>query len=359
MSSLLIPTVPNSPLSSRDAKGAYGKLRLRRNRLLDFMENCEFDPALAIYDDHYQNSQAYSSYFSNHMKNVLGNLKKRFPAGTSVVEVGCGKGDFIGLLEEDGHFEATGYDATYEGDNPRIHKRYLSDSDRMKAGVVVARHVLEHIPQPHQFLRVLRNIFGAAKIYIEVPNLDWILTNEAFFDITYEHVNYFSRAALAKLFSNRQVESGLCFGGQYQYLIAGLGDLSDAFVAAYNSDRWDPIDFYELFPSLPEKINKIHKLLAGNRRAYIWGAATKGCMFLAHCARLKKVVDQIEFCIDINPNKCGRFLPGSLVLIKSKVEFFQSASEQDLLLVANPNYLPEILDEIKATRLKTIEVICL
>ena len=56
---------------------------------------------------------------------------------------------------------------------------------------------------------MLKVVFGDSKVYIEVPNKDWILTHKAFFDITYEHVNYFSQISLKKLFDASKTVHGL------------------------------------------------------------------------------------------------------------------------------------------------------
>lgn len=359
MTILRIPTVPNSPLTLINDKQTYGDLRLRFNQSLDFVENAEFDSALAAYDDNYQNSQAHSNFFYDHMKSVLEVLKKHFPEKSRVVEVGCGKGDFMELIQSDDYFQAIGYDAAYEGDNPRIHKRYLSSADTIKADLIVLRHVLEHIQAPHQFLSMLKNIFGNAKVYIEVPNYDWITENQAFFDITYEHVNYFSQRALAILFDNPPIAVGLCFRDQYQYIIADIDSLSNNFAQQYEKGEWQNIDFELLFPSLQNKISDIENLLIEGGVAYLWGAATKGCMFLVHCANQNKLLDKIRFVIDVNPNKCGKYLPGSLIPIKAREEFFNQANDGDLLIIANPNYQQEIIEEVKTAGLKNIHAICL
>lgn len=359
MSPLLVPTVPNSPLSTVNDEQTYGRLSLRRNAALNFVENAEFDPHLPAYDDNYQNSQAFSRHFMDHMNGVLAILKKQFPKGSAVVEVGCGKGDFIDLMQRDGHFKATGYDAAYEGDNPDIEKRYLTNDDRHEADLVILRHVLEHIPRPHEFLAILKNVFGDAKIYIEVPDADWIIKNGVFFDITYEHVNYFSRQSLSMLFAKDSTSTDLCFDGQYQYVIAHLADLSDTFAEEYERGSWETLDFDELFPSLNKKITEIDQRLADGRRGYVWGAGTKGCMFLVHCQRLDKIVDKIDYAVDVNPNKWGKFLPSSLIPIKSKEDLFQQASPNNLLIVANPNYFDEISSEVHESLSKKIEIICL
>ena len=52
------------------------------------------------------------------------------------------------------------------------------------------RHVLEHIPNPFEFLLRLKEANGRkGRIYIEVPCFDWICEHCAWFDIFYEHVN--------------------------------------------------------------------------------------------------------------------------------------------------------------------------
>ena len=59
-------------------------------------------------------------------------FKKYLPKNSNVVEVGCGKGDFVELLNNDGYFKATGYDVIYEGNNKNIFKRFLNSEDKIE-----------------------------------------------------------------------------------------------------------------------------------------------------------------------------------------------------------------------------------
>jgi hypothetical protein len=358
MQALRVPTVPNCPVHAADEQ-SFGLIGLRRNVRLDFVENSEFDPAIAIYDDNYQNSQAHSPKFQAHMRSVLELLKAQLPTGGKLIEVGCGKGDFLELVVADGHFQAYGFDATYEGANPRIEKRYLTSQDRIDADLVVLRHVLEHIQRPHEFMQLLREIFGDALVYVEVPNLDWILANQAFFDITYEHVNYFSSNALAHLFGGKVRVQARLFEEQYQCVIASLGEVSPAFGEAYQGTAWETLDFNVLFPNLISRIKAISSSLAAPSRIFVWGAATKGCMFMLHYLRQGGPMDRIAFAVDINPAKTGKLLPGSLVPIRSPETFFSTVTELDLLLVSNPNYAPEIQQQLNQKGLSRLRVECL
>jgi len=336
-----------------------GPMRLRKNRQTGFIENAAFDENSAVYDDTYQNSQAHSPHFLAHMQAVLALLKAQFPANSKLVEVGCGKGDFLTLIIDDGHFDATGYDATYEGTNPRIEKRYLTAKDHIKADIVVLRHVLEHIQQPHHFLRMLHAVFDGAYIYIEVPSFEWIEANQTFFDITYEHVNYFTTPALSALFGNTTRASGKLFTDQYHYVIANLIDIDAGFDQAYASQEWETLPFEAIFPNLISKIAALAKHAQTKRHVYVWGAATKGCMFLVHCHRLGKLVDQIKFAVDVNPHKVGRFLPVSLVNIESPEALLESLTNEDLILIANPNYADEIASWLTARGFGNVETVSL
>jgi hypothetical protein len=316
-----LPSLPNAPLQNRANDQRLGPVRLRYNETINFLENEAFDPSLIDYSQGYQNSQAHSPKFVSHMKNVLAILKTQLPKESLIVEVGCGKGDFVELIQKDGYFQVRVFDASYSGENNAIEKRYLSTNDKVTADMVVLRHVLEHVPQPHAFLKMLGAVFGSAKIYIEVPNYDWIVDNKTYFDITYEHVNYFSRTSLACLFKKEKLKYGLMFDNQYHYVISDLTSIDFSFKDQYESKNWTYPTLDILFPDILKEIERIESLSEG-KQLFLWGAATKGCLFLAHCAANKKLIDRFSFAIDVNPKKIGKFLPGSLVEIKSKDKFF-------------------------------------
>ncbi len=346
-SSYEVPTIPNRPLKSLIEVETFGDIALRRNIKNAFIENAEFDPDLIHYDADYQNSQALSASFQMHMEGVRDILKARYPQGCRVVEVGCGKGDFVELLQADGSFEVSGYDGAYEGDNSAIQKRFLNASDKIDTDLVVLRHVLEHIQRPHDFLKLLSNIFHAADVYIEVPDFDWIEMNQAFFDITYEHVNYFTNESLSQLF--RSIEQhGPLFGGQYQYVIAKLSqsDYAQFSIAYDTADNWTGLDFDSLFPSFQTAIVQLERAV-NDSSIYIWGAATKGVMFCHHLKRMHpRIFERIRAAVDINPMKANRYMPSSRLPILHVDTFFEQAGDGDLVLIMNPNYEQEIVAEL-------------
>jgi len=98
-------------------------------------------------------------------------------------------------------FEITGFDPAYEGTNKDIIKEYFTPAAQVHRDGIILRHVLEHVQDPVAFLVNIRDSNnGNGKIYIEVPCFDWICRHRAWFDIFYEHVNYFRMDDFRRMF---------------------------------------------------------------------------------------------------------------------------------------------------------------
>lgn len=355
-----IPVIPNSPLTDAFEKSSLGNLQLRRNLLTNFIENAAFDPSIIKYDKNYHNSQGCSEVFRWHLDAMMSVLNKHFKLGAKLVEVGCGKGEFLEILNRSGRYHVTGYDSSYEGENSNIKARYLTDADRIEADGVILRHVLEHVQQPHLFLRTLHNIFGDVPIYVEVPRSEWILETKAFFDITYEHVNYFSEYSLSALFGHQCIAKDAVFGGQYQYIISSLGDLNDDFSKTYeDSNSWEALNFDQLFPTIEDSLTRIEGQLHEEGRIFVWGGATKGCLFLYHCMRLRRLEGRFSMVVDINPSKWGKWMPGSAVPIGNQFQLYQKLGKHDTIIIVNPNYQSEICAELSSHGFGNLNIVIL
>ena len=97
-------------------------------------------------------------------------------------------------------------------------------------------------------------------ILIEVPDLDWIIKKQAFWDITYEHVNYFSKKTFQKLFSGT-VKIKKLFKGQYLLVLTKLSNLNLNFDKNLN---FNSVSIYKIFPNIENKISNIEKINNGN-----------------------------------------------------------------------------------------------
>ena len=217
-----------------------GTMRLVENLETGLIYNDAFLPELMVYDGNYQNEQGVSPLFQLHLETVATAIGRSM-GKANLVEVGCGKGYFLEmLLAKD--FDITGFDPTYEGVNPRVKRTYFAPNVIEKANGLILRHVLEHIQNPVAFLEQLKAANGGSgEIYIEVPCFDWIAEHRAWFDIFYEHVNYFRLADFKRMFGE-VIESGKTFGGQYLYVIAELSSLRIPIIDRNNRINF-PSDF--------------------------------------------------------------------------------------------------------------------
>lgn len=284
--------------------------------------NATFRPELMVYDEHYQNEQAVSPLFKEHLNSVE-KIVERNMGKSALVEVGCGKGTFLEMLLNDG-FDVAGFDPTYEGANPKIARHYFEPGLGIKANGLILRHVLEHIQDPYSFLMHLQEANGGSGlIYIEVPCFDWICSHRAWFDVFYEHVNYFRLADFHRMFG-RVLESGRIFGEQYLYVVADLASLKQP---KYDEDRC--VNFPDDF---------LQNLQEQNRTA-VWGGASKGVIFTLLKSRLNQLIDIV---IDINPAKQGKYLPASGLRVNSPEVALKMLPHGSTIFVMNSNYLQEI-----------------
>ena len=295
------------------------------------VHNRAFDSERLVYDDSYQNEQGHSAAFRAHIAQVLDTVDRQF-AGMSILEIGCGKGAFLELLLAAGH-DARGVDQAYEGDSPHIIRRHFAPGLGIHGDAIVMRHVLEHIPSPIGFLEMVREANGGAgRIYIEVPCLEWILRRNAWFDVFYEHVNYFRLCDFDRMFG-RVLESGRLFGGQYIYVVAELDSLRGPGTAL---GKAPPVSVPENFFA---GLDRCARLARPGARSAIWGAAAKGVMF-AHHMQVRGA--EPGLAIDINPSKQGHYLAGSGLPVLPPREALGRLGDAPDIFVMNSNYLAEI-----------------
>lgn len=315
--------------TSEEARNSpTGDILLIENNETGLIYNNAFNSTLLNYDASYNNEQSYSATFKEHMVKIASLIEKTM-GNEKLIEIGCGKGTFLELLMSRGS-EIIGFDPTYEGSNQMISKEYFNKNTKAKGNGIILRHVLEHIQKPVDFLHSLSKTNGGnGLIYIEVPCFDWIINNKAWFDIFYEHVNYFRLTDFSRIFS-KIIYADRVFGGQYLSIVA---DLSSLDYPKFNSDEAIkfPPDFCKTL--IPKNFS------SDNKNIILWGGGSKGVIFSLLLERSGVPVNRV---IDINPNKQGLYLPGTGIKIMSPEEGLKNLPPKSEIYVMNPNYLDEV-----------------
>jgi len=133
-------------------------------------------------------------------------LEKYKLIGKKILEVGCGKGEFMEIMKECG---ADVYGIEYGEENVReclkkglkVERDFISSENyKLKYAPFDAVYILnflEHIPEATQFLRgVAFNLKKGGIGLIEVPNFEMCLKNKLLTDFIPDHVFYFTPETL-------------------------------------------------------------------------------------------------------------------------------------------------------------------
>ena len=324
-----------------------------------FTWNRAFDPDRIIYDQAYNNDQTGSPRFRAHVVEMVERILTRISSDRSahLVEVGCGQGALLAEFARRRPFASlTGFDPAWRGedgvalDGITIHRRYFGPTalDLVPRGplLVVSRHTIEHVSEPLSFLRAIRaamKLGDAERLFLETPDIEWIVEKFQPQDLFYEHCSIFSRDALRVALAAAGFEL-LSIDRVFddQYLMAEARPTRDEsrisgrceFTAKAGSFVRQRRRFVEHWRA------RIARITAGGK-VWLWGAASKGVTFAL-------LVDpdgaKLAGAIDINREKCGHFMPGTgLPIVSPSV-----LQDGDTVIIMNPNYLAEIVSEIGA-----------
>jgi SAM-dependent methyltransferase len=353
-----IPVHCNLLWTTRDEaiQAPRGDIRLGFCGRCGHIFNLAFDPALMEYTQEYENSLHFSPRFQSYAESLAARLIERFDLhGKNIVEIGCGKGDFLKLLCERGANRGVGFDPSYvpERDAPATAERvtfiqdfYSAHYASCQADFVCCRHVLEHVHSPCDFLDSVRQAIGdrsGTVVFFEVPNVSFTLRDQGIWDLIYEHCSYFGAGSLSHLFT-------LCgfdtydvtetYGGQFLSIEAlpteGLADSAGDVRRDLGLAR-DVAAFTDAYRSKVQVWRRtLERMARAGQRAVVWGAGSKGVTFL----NVLETQEQILYAVDINPRKQGMYLAGTGQQIVPP-EFLREF-QPDVVIVMNPIYLDEI-----------------
>lgn len=335
-----------------------GDISLGFCRYCGFIYNTLFEPDKVRYSAKCEESQGYSTTFNAFAIELADRLIEKYSLRRKrIIEIGCGKGEFLKMICKRGDNRGVGFDPAYVPgrgevgtfDGVEFIADYFSEKYAHYQGdMVCCRMTLEHIFEPSQIVQIVRHSIGNrlnTVVFFQVPDVTRILNDCAFEDIYYEHCSYFSPGSLARLFRSHKfdlLDLSTAYEGQYL--------LIEARPAANNApnnclELEDDLTFLaksvsEFRTRMPQSKKYWRDLLASfenqNQRTVIWGSGSKGVAFLNTVTNSNK----IEYVVDINPYRQGTYMAGTGQEIVAP-EFLKQY-RPDAVIVMNAVYTDEI-----------------
>jgi SAM-dependent methyltransferase len=326
-----------------------------------FIFNQAFDPKLIEYSERYEETQGYSETFNAFHRALADKLIERYDLrGKRVIEIGCGKGEFLTLLSDLGENTGIGFDPTYVADRSRAAKSdrvtfvndfYAERYAQLAADFVCCKMTLEHIPAVEQFISLVRHATErnpGAVVFFQVPEVGLILDQLGFWDIYYEHCSYFTPASLRALFERCGFDVRdvwVDYGDQY-LMIEAVRAVQPARTAADAGEVSALAGKVARFAEAVADVRAEWKARLGEwagrgEKVVLWGSGSKAVSFLTTLG----ITRELQYVVDINPHRQGMFMPGTGHAIGSPD--FLVEYKPDRVVVMNPIYREEIATMLK------------
>ena len=338
------------------AAAPTGNLRLSVCKTCFYIGNEDYQPRKARLGG-YDFSLQHSPSFRRFVRTLSAHLIERYGLRKSaILDVGCGDALFLKTICSMGDNVGVGIEPAFEpevGPNEAvtvIHDRFSEQQAvRTCFDLIACRHVLSEVHRPAPLLRSIQKGIRnpSCLVYLEVPNAAHTFRRKMVWNLVYEHRSWFLPEALANLcriagLEVRDVRP--CWNDEYLSMVAVRA------VSASPRRRGNfavaPTEGLAAFGRECRRIVEAwHNKLTQWRRSGLcvvaWGAGARAVTFCANFD-LRGVIDAV---IDINPNRCGKYLPVSAIRVEHP-QFVQRV-KPDLVLITNPTYAAEIKAHVK------------
>ncbi len=345
-----------------------GDLVLIHCRGCGFVWNAAFDESAMRYSGDCEETQGFSETFNEFQRRLAEGLVERHKLRRKkIIEIGCGKGEFLTLLCELGNNSGVGFDPAYVRERSRsresrrvrfVRDFYSHQYADVQADFICCKMTLEHVARPAELFRVIRQSIRPGYdpvVFIQIPCFLRILQETAFWDIYYEHCSYFTLASLARLFRLTgfdvlRLERD--FGGQYLIAEARMTNGVKPVVAPAEAD--DDAEAASLLPGFEQRAAEsiarwrgyFRAARSAGKRIALWGGGSKAVAFLTATA----AGEDVAAVVDINPHKHGTYLPGAGHRIFAPHELREAPPDEVVLM--NPVYRDEVRAELEGMGLR-------
>jgi SAM-dependent methyltransferase len=326
---------------------------------------------------HYAYFSSYSDSWLRHTENYVNMAIERFDldANSQVIEIASNDGYLLQYLLAKGipvlgiEPAANVAEVAIKKDIPTVVRFFGVETARQlvdegtRADLLIGNNVLAHVPDLNDFVegaRILLSDDGV--ISMEIPHLASMFKHNQFDTIYQEHYSYYSLISLQRVFESHDltifdVEEIPTHGGSLRIYARHAGDASKSVTAAVDgllrrelADGFGDLAIYREFGErVMETKRKLLEFLIGAKREGKqiagYGAPGKGNTLLNYCGIRE---DFIDYTVDRNPFKHGKYLPGTRIPIFAPEKIAET--KPDYILLLPWNLKDELVQQLAYTR---------
>jgi 2-polyprenyl-3-methyl-5-hydroxy-6-metoxy-1,4-benzoquinol methylase len=279
------------------------------------------------------------------IKNILTKFKLH---KTKIIEIGCGRGAMLDVFKKArAHsfgLEWNSNSVAYGKNNDRnIIKGFIENIEKIPYGpfdMFVCYNFLEHLPNPNKAIKnIYENIKDNAIGIVTVPNLNYLLKTNCFYEFVPDHLLYFKKDHIKYLFKKNSFQILKCKlinnNNDIQIVVKKKIKKKNFQIIKNKFKRLNLLQGYAKVNNLINNLKSIVKKYKNkNKKIAIWGAGhrTLALLSLSNLHEIEYVVDSAKF-------KQGKFTP---ILHKKIVHpNFLKGNKVDLLIIMVPGIYPD------------------
>jgi SAM-dependent methyltransferase len=343
-----------------------------------------FEPPERIFSDDYAYFSSYSTGWLDHSRRYADAMSERLELGaqSKVVEIASNDGYLLQYFVARG-IPVLGVEPTANTAAAAIAKGVPTEvrffgreaaadlrADHA-ADLLIANNVLAHVPDLNDFVAGLALLLAPNGVLtIEFPHLLRLLEEAQFDTIYHEHYSYFSLLTASRALERHglaifDVEELPTHGGSlriYAGHAAGVvsdggatprGEPGERVLELRGRERAAGIEELPTYLAFADRVRRekreILRFFIEQKEAGVsiagYGAPAKGNTLLNYCGIGR---DFIDYTVDLNPHKQGRYLPGSRIPVRDPEEIRRT--QPDLVLILPWNIRDEVIEQLAFVR---------
>jgi SAM-dependent methyltransferase len=336
----------------------------------------EWETPENIFGD-YAYFSSYSASWLAHAERYVADMVQRFEidAGSTVVEIASNDGYLLQYFAQRG-VPVLGIEparnvaeaARAKGIPTRVAFFGVDTANTLhregvRVSLLIGNNVLAHVPNLNDFVEGMSIVLDdTGVITMEFPHLMRLIAECQIDTIYHEHFSYFSLLTVEKVFGAHglelfDVEELPTHGGSLRIFAQHrdssihpvsprLSELRTREIDAGFADIGRYTAFEERAVETKRKLLRfLIEAVRSGKRVVAYGAPAKGNTLLNYCGIRS---DMIEYTVDRNPYKQGRFLPGTRVPIHAPERIAET--KPDYILILPWNLADEIVEQLAFAR---------